>query len=368
MPEDDEVSDAMYLGRDLGVEMTGKKINTCVLGASGYTGSDFIRLAARHPHINITALTAHSHAGKDMAEVFPHLAMLDLPKLTTVDEVDFSEIDAVVCGLPHGTTQKIIAGLPDAVKIIDMSADFRLRDAQVYKQTYGKPHQAIELQKSAVYGLTELNRPDITNTRLVACPGCYPTAVLLALSPLLGDNVILADDIIIDAKSGITGAGRGLKQNTLFCEAGEGLSAYGVGVHRHSPEIDQELTKAGGHEVVVNFTPHLVPMSRGELVSCHVKLAHGISADDLRLTFATHYKDEPFMHILPPNTYPATQHVRGSNQCRIGVFADRIPGRAIVIAVIDNLVKGSAGQAMQNFNVMFGIEETTGLEQLPMFP
>ncbi len=303
-----------------------------------------------------------------MDEVFPHLATLDLPRLTTLDEVDFSAIDAVVCGLPHGTTQKIIAGLPDRVKIIDMSADFRLRDVQVYEQTYGKPHQASEVQKSAVYGLTELNRADIKNTRLVACPGCYPTAVLLALSPLLGNQVILADDIIIDAKSGITGAGRGLKQNTLFSEAGEGLSAYGVGVHRHSPEIEQELTKAGGHDVVVNFTPHLVPMSRGELVTCHVRLAHGTSADDLRQSLAAHYNAEPFMHILAPNTYPATQHVRGSNQCHIGVFADRIPGRAIVIAAIDNLVKGSAGQALQNFNVMFEIEETTGLEQLPMFP
>jgi len=348
--------------------MTDKKINTCVLGASGYTGSDFIRLAARHRHINITALTAHSHAGKDMAEVFPHLASLNLPRLATLDEVDFSAVDAVVCGLPHGTTQKIISELPDTVKIIDMSADFRLRDARTYEQTYGKPHQAQELQKSAVYGLTELNREDIKSTRLVACPGCYPTAVLLALSPLLSSQVISPEDIIIDAKSGVTGAGRGLKQNTLFSETGEGLSAYGVAVHRHSPEIEQELTRADGNDVVVNFTPHLVPMSRGELVTCHVRLADGTSADDLRHTLAGYYETEPFMHILPQNTYPATQHVRGSNQCHIGVFADRIPGRAIVIAVIDNLVKGSAGQALQNFNVMFGIEEKTGLEQLPMFP
>ncbi len=344
------------------------KINTCVLGASGYTGSDFIRLAARHPHIKITALTAHSHAGREMAEVFPHLSTLDLPRLTTLDEVDFSAIDAVVCGLPHGTTQTIISELPDTVKIIDMSADFRLRDAQTYEQTYGKPHQAQVLQQSATYGLTELNRADIKKTRLVACPGCYPTAVLLALSPLLGNQVISPDDIIIDAKSGVTGAGRGLKQNTLFSEAGEGLSAYGIAVHRHAPEIDQELTKAGGHDVVVNFTPHLVPMSRGELVTCHVRLEQGVNAGDLRQTLAGHYEKEPFVHILPENIFPATQNVRGSNLCQIGVFADRIPGRAIVIAVIDNLVKGSAGQAMQNFNVMFDIEETTGLEQLPMFP
>jgi len=348
--------------------MTDRKINTCVLGASGYTGSDFIRLAACHPHITISALTAHSHAGREMAQVFPHLSTLDLPRLTLLEEVDFSDIDAVVCGLPHGTTQKIIAELPPAVKIIDMSADFRLRNAATYEQTYGKPHQAQELQKSAVYGLTELNREHIKNARLTACPGCYPTAALLVLSPLLGARVISSDDIIIDAKSGVTGAGRGLKQNTLFSEAGEGMSAYSVAVHRHAPEIEQELTRVCGHDVVVNFTPHLVPMSRGELVTCHVRLKDGVSADDLRRTLAGTYDSEPFMHILPQNTFPATQHVRGSNQCQIGVFADRIPGRAIVIAVIDNLVKGSAGQALQNLNVMFGFEETLGLQQLPMFP
>jgi len=348
--------------------MTDKKINTCVLGASGYTGSDFIRLAARHPHINITALTAHSHAGKEMAQVFPHLSTLDLPRLTKVEEVDFSTIDAVVCGLPHGTTQKIISELPDSVKIIDMSADFRLRNPLTYEQTYGQPHQALELQKTAVYGLSELNREDIKNTRLVACPGCYPTAALLVLEPLLVDQVICADDIIIDAKSGVTGAGRGLKQNTLFSEAGEGLSPYSIAVHRHSPEIEQELTKAGGRDIVVNFTPHLVPMSRGELVTCHVRLGQGVAVDDLRTSLQSKYNQEPFVQVLPENTIPATQNVRGSNHCQIGVFADRIPGRAIVIGVIDNLVKGSAGQALQNLNMMFGVDETTGLEQLPMFP
>ncbi len=348
--------------------MTDKKINVCVLGASGYTGSDFIRLAARHDHIIISAITAHSHAGKEMAEVFPHLSVLNLPKLTTVDEVDFSTIDAVVCGLPHGTTQKLISELPDTIRIADMSADFRLRDADTYEMTYGKPHQALELQKSATYGLTELNREDISASRLVACPGCYPTAALLVLSPLVAGGVISKDDIIIDAKSGVTGAGRALKQNTLFAEAGEGLSPYSVGVHRHAPEIEQELSKARGEDVVVNFTPHLIPMSRGELVTCHVRLGEGVAVDDLRTCLRSKYSAEPFVRILPENTIPATQYVRGSNHCQIGVFADRIPGRAIIIGVIDNLVKGSAGQALQNLNVMFGFEETTGLEQLPMFP
>jgi len=348
--------------------MTIDKINVCVLGASGYTGSDFIRLAARHPHINISALTAHSHAGKEMAEVFPHLSILDLPRLTTLEEVDFSSIDAVVCGLTHGTTQKLISELPEKIKIADMSADFRLRDAETYEKTYGQPHQAQELQKTAAYGLTELNREDIRKSRLVACPGCYPTAALLVLSPLLGVEVISAEDIIIDAKSGVTGAGRGLKQNTLFSETGEGLSPYSVGVHRHAPEIEQELSKVSGHDIVVNFTPHLIPMSRGELVTCHVKLGKGANVNDLRQALTSQYAGEPFVRILPENTMPATQHVRGSNQCQIAVFADRLPGRAIVIGVIDNLVKGSAGQALQNLNLMFDLEETLGLEQLPMFP
>lgn len=348
--------------------MSDNTINVCVLGASGYTGSDFIRLAACHPNIKITSLTAHTHAGQEMATVFPHLASLDLPTLTTSDDVDWSNIDAVICGLPHGTTQKIISDLPETMKIVDMSADFRIRDADTYENTYGQPHQALELQKTAAYGLTELNRDAIKATRLVACPGCYPTAVLLVLAPLLAANRILSEDIIIDAKSGVTGAGRALKQNTLFTEAGEGLSPYGVGVHRHAPEIEQELTKAGGSDVTVNFTPHLIPMSRGELVTCHVKLADGVSVEGVRDALKASYADELFVHVLPEGVMPATQHVRGSNQCRIGVFADRIPGRVIVIGVIDNLVKGSAGQALQNLNVMCGFDETLGLEQLPMFP
>ena len=351
-----------------GDEMTDKKINVCVLGASGYTGSDFIRLAARHPRITITALTAHAHAGKEMAEVFPHLSSLDLPRLTTLEEVDFSTTDAVVCGLPHGTTQKLISELPQHIRIVDMSADFRLRNPTTYEETYGKSHQALELQKSAAYGLSELNREAIRKSRLVACPGCYPTAALLALCPPLEGGVICVEDIIIDAKSGVTGAGRGLKQNTLFSEAGEGLSPYSIGVHRHAPEIEQELSKASGQAVVVNFTPHLVPMSRGELVTCHVRLAAGKTACDLRTHMCAHYEGEPFVHVAAEGVIPATQHVRGSNQCRIAVFADRIPGRAIIVAAIDNLVKGSAGQALQNFNLMFGFEETLGLEQLPMFP
>jgi N-acetyl-gamma-glutamyl-phosphate reductase len=341
-----------------------------VLGASGYTGADAVRLLARHPNARITALTANTHAGKSMNDVFPHFFMLDLPKLVEWEKVDWTKLDAVFCGLPHGTTQEIIAAVLKAnpnIKVLDMSADFRLRDKNAYAQWYGHEHRALELQNEAVYGLTEFYRNEITAARLVACPGCYPTAVLLALVPLARSKLIDVEDLVIDAKSGITGAGRGLKQNTLFSEAGEGMSAYSVGTHRHSAEIEQEIGVAAGSRVTVNFTPHLIPMSRGEYCTCYVKLK-GSSADDLRAALEEVYRDEPFVHVTPRGVLPQTQNVRGSNYVQIGVFPDRIKNRAIVISTLDNLVKGSAGQAIQNMNLMFGFPETTGLQQLALFP
>jgi N-acetyl-gamma-glutamyl-phosphate reductase len=254
-----------------------------------------------------------------------------------------------------------------AIKILDMSADFRLRDMSVYAQWYGHEHRSPELQGEAVYGLTEFYREKIAAARLVACPGCYPTAALLALVPIVKAKLIDVDDIVIDAKSGITGAGRGLKQNTLFSEAGEGLSPYSVATHRHSPEIDQEIGIAAGSAVTVNFTPHLIPMSRGELCTSYVKL-NGASADDVRTALEEAYRDEPFVHVARGGVMPQTQNVRGSNYVQIGVVADRIKNRAIVVSVLDNLVKGSAGQAIQNMNLMLGFPETTGLEQIALFP
>ncbi|MDO9560768.1 MAG: N-acetyl-gamma-glutamyl-phosphate reductase, partial [Bradyrhizobium sp.] len=310
------------------------------------------------------------HAGKAMEEVFPHFFMLDLPKLVEWEKVDWSGLDAVLCGLPHGTTQEIIAAVlaaNPAIKVLDMSADFRLRDMNTYAQWYGHEHRAPKLQGEAVYGLTEFYRDKIAAARLVACPGCYPTAALLALVPLAKARLIDVDDIVIDAKSGVTGAGRGLKQNTLFSETGEGLSPYSIGTHRHAPEIEQEIGAAAGSAVTVNFTPHLIPMSRGELCTSYVKL-DGASADDLRAALAAAYKDEPFVHVAKKGVLPQTQNVRGSNYVQIGVFADRIKNRAIVISVLDNLVKGSAGQAIQNMNLMFGLPEAAGLEQIPLFP
>ncbi len=344
------------------------KIRAAVIGASGYTGADFVRLAACHPHVEIASLAAKTHAGKPMAEVFPHLAAMDLPDVVDADGLDWSECDVVVSGLPHGTAQDVIIGLPDRLKIVDMSADFRLRNATTYETWYGSSHSDTDLLSTAAYGLTEHNREAVTKARLVACPGCYPTAALMALIPPVKAGLVETKDIVIDAKSGVSGAGRSPKQNTLFTEVGEGMSPYAIGSHRHAPEIEQELSALAGEEIIVNFTPHLVPMSRGELVTCYVRLAANASLGDLRAAFHSAYDAETFVRLTPEGVIPGTQHVRGSNHCLIGVFPDRIPGRAIIIATLDNLVKGSAGQALQNLNLMFGLQESLGLEQQPLFP
>jgi len=348
--------------------MSEKKSRVAIVGASGYTGSDLIRLALRHPNISINALTAATHAGKEVEHVFPHLSGFDLPKLVNNDEVNWSEIDTVFCGLPHATSQSVIKSLPEHLKIIDMSADFRLRDTACYESTYGNPHTAKDLQKEAVYGLSEHYRHAISEARLVACPGCYPTATLLLLLPLVKEGLIDPTDLIIDAKSGVTGAGRSPKQNTLFSEAGEGLGPYAVAQHRHAPEIEQEISIVAESEITVNFTPHLIPMSRGELVTCYARLSKGQSASACRLFLQQHYSRDYFVDLSPDGVYPQTQFVRGSNRVMLNAYDDRIAGRVILIATLDNLVKGSSGQALQNFNIMNGLAETTGLKQVAMFP
>ncbi len=339
-----------------------------VLGASGYTGADAVRLLLRHPDCRLTVLTADRHAGKPIDAVFPHLAGFGLPALTTVDDADWSQVDVVLCGLPHGTTQEIVARLPDHLKVVDLSADFRLRDPAVYAEWYGHEHRALDLQDDAVYGLTEFARDRIRLTRLVACPGCYPTAVLLALIPIVRDRLVDPGSITMTALSGVSGAGRGLKEANLFCEVGEGTHAYGIGRHRHMPEIEQELSGVAGEPVTISFTPHLLPMSRGELITSHFRLSPGTTADDLRAALARQYSEEPFVDVVPAGVSPATSHVRGSNRCLIGVFPDRRAGEAVVISVIDNLVKGSSGQAIQNMNLMCGLPETTGLQQVALYP
>ncbi len=344
------------------------QLGIAVLGASGYTGADLVRLLVRHPAAELRVLTADRHAGRSIAEVFPHLAAFDLPVLTRVEDQSWAGIDLVFCALPHGTTQEIIAALPGHLRVVDLSADFRLADPEVYAAWYGHAHRAPALQADAVYGLTELTRARVAGARLVANPGCYPTAALLALVPAVAAGVIAADDIVITALSGATGAGRSLKESLLFCEVAEGAHAYGIGSHRHMPEIEQELARAAGRPVTVSFTPHLVPMNRGEFVTAHVRLGPGADVEAVRGALADTYRDEPFVRVLPPGVAPATRHVRGSNLCLIGVFPDRRPGCALVLSAIDNLVKGSSGMAIQNMNVMVGLDETLGLEQAPVFP
>lgn len=339
-----------------------------VLGASGYTGGELLRLLARHDGMEIALLSASRRAGQPLAAVFPHLAGLKAPDLIRLEDADWSSLDAVFCCLPHGTTQEVIAALPEHLKIVDLSADFRLSDPEVYAKWYGHAHAAVALQKDAVYGLTELAREPVAKARLVANPGCYPTAAQLPLAPLLEARAIEADDIIIDAKSGVSGAGREAKEGSLFAEVSEGVHAYGIASHRHAPEIEQGLSAAAGKAVTVNFTPHLMPMNRGILATIYVRLADGAGVETLRRALTERYRDEPFVQVAPEGAAPATRHVRGSNHCLIGVFADRLPGRAIVISAIDNLVKGASGQAIQNMNLMCALPETTGLEQAPLFP
>lgn len=339
-----------------------------VLGASGYTGSEIVRLLATHPSLNVALMTADRKAGQSLASVFPHLMTQKLPDMVAVKDADFSEVDAVFCCLPHGTTQEIIAALPSDLKVVDLSADFRLKDVNEYKEWYNGEHRAPELQKEAVYGLTELHRDEVRRARLVANPGCYPTSIQLPLVPLLKAGLIEKDGIIIDAKSGVSGAGRAAKEANLYTEVAEGMKSYGITRHRHVPEIEQGLAESIGSEVRISFTPHLIPMSRGMQTTNYVQLKNGATVEDLRNRLIEVYENDEFVQVLPSGVVPVTSHVRGSNYCLINVFEDRISGRAIIISVIDNLVKGASGQAVQNMNLMLGLPETLGLLQQPMFP
>jgi N-acetyl-gamma-glutamyl-phosphate reductase len=292
--------------------------------------------------------------------------------LSAIEDADWKALglDLAFCALPHATTQKVIADLlkrTPTTKVVDLSADFRLADPAAYAHWYGHEHAAVELQKEAVYGLTEVYRPQIKAARLVANPGCYTTCAELALIPLLKAKAIDPDEIVIDAKSGMTGAGRAAKEEMLFSEVSEGFHAYGVGHHRHMSELDQEFSKAAGREVIATFTPHLVPMNRGILSTIYVR-GPKASPEDLHALLSKAYANEPFVHVLPFRTLPQTRHVRGSNMTFIGVAADRIPGRAIIVSTLDNLTKGASGQAVQNMNLMLGFPETMGIDQVALFP
>ncbi|WP_116598571.1 N-acetyl-gamma-glutamyl-phosphate reductase [Primorskyibacter marinus] len=336
-----------------------------ILGASGYTGAELIRLIATHPSMQIAALGANAKAGQSMATVYPHLRHLDLPDLVTADQIDFDAIDLCFCALPHKTSQEVIRDLPKDLKIVDLSADFRLRDPADYEKWYGNPHGAIEVQKEAIYGLTEFYRDEIREARLVAGTGCNAATGQYALRPLISAGVIGLDDIILDLKCAVSGAGRALKENLMHAELSEGYNAYAVGgTHRHLGEFDQEFSKLAGRLVEVQFTPHLMPANRGILATTYV------SGDPQEVYAALRdaYADEPFLQVLPFGETPSTHHVRGSNFCHIGVTGDRKPGRAIVVAALDNLTKGSSGQALQNANLMLGEDEAAGLTLVPCFP
>ncbi len=339
--------------------------NIAILGASGYTGAELVRLISTHPSMRIQALSANAKAGQPMRAVFPHLRHLDLPELVKIEDIDFSGIDLVFCALPHKTSQSVISGLPRDVKVVDLSADFRLRDGAAYETWYGNPHAALDLQATAIYGLTEFYRAQIAGARLVAGTGCNAATGQYALRPLIRDKVIRTDDIIIDLKTGVSGAGRSLKENLLHAELSEGTAAYAVGgKHRHLGEFDQEFSLIAGEDVKVQFTPHLLPMNRGILATVYVKG----EADAVHGSLANAYANEPFVRVLPLGDVPATHHIRGSNFVDLGVVADRISGRTVVVATLDNLVKGSSGQALQNANLMLSLNETSGLMQAPLFP
>lgn len=349
-------------------------IHTAILGASGYTGAELLRLLQNHPAFHIVALTGDSQAGKPIEAVYPHLRGRNLPALVKHTEVDFSNVQLVFCCLPHGTTQEIIASLAKHIRIVDLSADFRLYDAASYEEWYGHPHRALDLQKEAVYGLTELNRHAIQHAMLVANPGCYPTSILLPMQPLIEVKLIDANSIIANSLSGISGAGRSAKQEMLFTELDGGVSAYGIGRHRHVAEIEQELNLVASRQspvtsgpLRISFTPHLVPMTRGMLSTIHTTLADGVTIEKVRSTLSARYAAEPFVHVLETGS-ASTHQVRGTNQCVISVHVGRLPNELIIVSVIDNLVKGASGAALQNANLMFGLPEATNLELTAVFP
>ncbi len=340
-----------------------------VIGASGYTGVELLRLLAGHSQAEVVAVTSRQYEGVSISQVFPSLGgYFDLEcEAIDIDSIA-ARADVVFTALPHKSAMDVIPDfLKAGCKVVDLSADYRLRDQQVYEQWY-QSHSSPELLAEAVYGLPELYRDQIKRAQLVANPGCYPTSVALGLAPLLERQLIVTDSIIIDSKSGTTGAGRGLKEASLFCEVNEGFKAYGIASHRHTPEIEQTLSDLSGEPIQVCFTPHLLPVDRGILSTIYASQTKGHSTSELLDIFKIRYAKEPFVRILPEGQLPNIAYVRGTNFCDIGLVTDQRTGRVIVVSVIDNLCKGAAGQAVQNFNLISGIDELTGLSAAPLFP
>lgn len=344
-------------------------LKVAIVGATGYTGAELARLLIRHPEVTIAALTSERSAGENFSKIFPSFqGRLDLTLETLQPEAVAAKAELVFLCLPHHESMQAAATFRKlGRKVIDLSADFRLIDAKTYEHWYG-PHVAKDLLEDAVYGLPELHRAAIAKADLIANPGCYPTSCILGLAPLLKAKWIELDSIICDSKSGTSGGGRGAKTDFLFCEVNESFKAYGVGKHRHTPEIEQELSRIAGTHVTISFTPHLVPMDRGILSTLYSKARGKIDSKSLHELYQEFYAKEPFVRIRPLGAFPATHEVRLSNYCDIGVHFDERSGRIVVVSAIDNLSKGASGQAIQNMNIRMGWEETLGLRDTAPVP
>jgi N-acetyl-gamma-glutamyl-phosphate reductase len=345
-------------------------LKVAIVGASGYTGVELLRILHSHPEVAVTCVTSEQSAGRPISDIFPTLRGRYDMALENLEPVGIAEkVDIVFTALPHKAAMEVVPTfLKMGKNVVDLSADYRLHDAAVYERWYDK-HLNPEVLQEAVYGIPELRRAQIAEASLIANPGCYPTSVILGLAPLLKGKVIDTKSIIVDAKSGVSGAGRGAKVDGLYCEVNEGFRAYGVGgTHRHIPEIEQELSLLAGNELAISFTPHLVPMDRGILSTIYTNPLGKVTAADLITLYEAFYDGEPFVRVLPEGVFPSTAHVRGSNFCDIGIAVDDRTGRVIIVSAIDNLVKGASGQAVQNMNLMCGLPETLGLDFLPIFP
>ncbi len=342
-------------------------IKAGIVGGTGYTGVELLRLLVTHPAVELAVITSRGEKGVQVSQLFPNLrGRVDLAFVEPDDTV-LKSCDVVFFATPNGTAMKSASALLEAgVKIIDLAADFRLRRAEEWEHWYGMPHACPELLAEAVYGLPEVNREAIRTARLVANPGCYPTAVQLGFLPLLEAGVIDRQSLIADAKSGVSGAGRKAEVGILLCEAGDNFKAYGVPGHRHLPEIRQGLITAAANPVELVFVPHLTPMIRGIHATLYATLTD--PGADLQALFERRYANEPFVDVLPPKSHPETRSVRGANQCRLAVHRPQNGKTVVVLSVIDNLVKGAAGQAVQNMNLMFGLPETAGLEGIALLP
>ena len=347
-------------------------LKVAILGGSGYTGCELLRLLLSHPNVKITAITSERLAGTLVTDNFLNVRNTNLKFEPLKLKKLVNKADLFFLCLPHKTSQETVAFFHKAgKKVIDLSADFRLKSAAVYKKWYATPHKYSPLLKKAVYGLSEINRDKIKNASILANPGCYPTSIILGLAPVIGKDFIDTDSIVADSKSGTSGAGRTPAQPFMFCEANESIKAYGVTVHRHTPEIEQELSTLSKKNMKIIFTPHLIPMDRGMLSTIYVKLTKKTSLAEIQKLYREFYKDEAFVRVLNNGVLPTTKAVKGSNNCDISVFLDKRSSKnptLIIISAIDNLLKGASGAAVQNMNIMYGFDETAGLMTLPPSP